>query len=223
MNSQGMDKNMQGTDEERPFGLPESSLPQHRVLVLNRLWQAVNIVGVRRAFALLFQEHAKVIHSDTGTFEVMEAGEWIEFSQRQPARLEDDMIHTVRLAIRIPRILLLNDFDRIPVQEVKFTRENIFERDRYTCQYCGQPFSARDLNLDHIIPRDRGGRTTWENLTTSCVRCNSRKGNRLPHEAGMRLLAKPTRPRWRPFAALARSGPIHESWVNFLHADKDPS
>lgn len=189
----------------------------HRVLVLNRNWQAVNIVGVKRAFALLFQDHAKVIHSDTGTFEVLDRDQWIEFSMTNPPQSKSDCIHTVRLSIRIPRILVLSEFDRLPVKEVRFTRDNIFERDNFTCQYCGEVFKPKELNLDHVIPRDRGGRTSWENIATSCVYCNSRKANRLPHEAGMRLIRKPQRPGWRPFVTFALNGNIDEAWSSFLH------
>lgn len=195
----------------------DDGFPRHRILVLNRNWQAVNIVGVKRAFALLFQDHARVIHSDTGTFEIMDRDEWFEFSVENPPKSERDSISTVRMKIRIPRILVLSEFDRLPVKEVKFTRDNIFERDNFTCQYCGQTFKPRELNLDHVIPRDRGGRTSWENIATSCIHCNSRKANRLPHEAGMRLIRKPQRPGWRPFVTFALHGDIDETWTSFLH------
>ncbi len=200
-----------------PRSPDEAGVPGHRILVLNRNWQAVNIVGVKRAFTLLFQDHAKVIHSDTGAFAILNCEEWFEFSEKNPPRDERDCICTVRMKIRIPRILVLNEFDRLPVKEVKFTRDNIFERDNYTCQYCGRSFKARELNLDHVIPRERGGRTSWENIATSCIHCNTRKANRLPHEAGMHLIRKPQRPGWRPFVTFALNGEIDETWTNFLH------
>ena len=82
----------------------------------------------------------------------------------------------------------------MPKKEVKFTRHNIFERDKNTCQYCGRVFDRKDLNLDHVIPRDRGGPTTWENIVCSCIECNTQKANRTPQEAGMHLIRKPKRP-----------------------------
>lgn len=197
------------------------SHPNHRVLVLNRLWQAVNVIDIKRAFALLFQEHARVIHSDSEQFLIFDASEWIAYSLENPAPKPEDCIHTIRLAIRIPRILLLTFYDQLPVQEVKFNRQNLFERDGYTCQYCGQSFASRELNLDHVIPRDRGGQTTWENIATSCKRCNARKANRLPHEAGMRLLRKPTRPPWKPFVTFASGAAIDSSWTHFLHVSQN--
>lgn len=187
-----------------------------RVLVLNRLWQAINIVGARRAFSILVREHAKVIHWQEGDFRVHSFTEWIAFSSAHPAIDRGRSVRTVNLQIRIPRILLLEEYDRLPMKEIKFTRQNLFERDRYTCQYCGNVFSHRSLNLDHVIPRDRGGRTTWENIVTSCLKCNTRKGNRLPHEAGVRLRRKPTRPKYRPFINCVLGNEIDVSWSTFL-------
>lgn len=187
-----------------------------RVLVLNRLWQAVNIVSAKRAFGLLFQDHAKVIYSGDDGLQVYPLIEWIDFSIGHPAINAWDCVHTIRYTIRVPKVLLLDVFDRLPMKEVKFTRQNLFERDNYTCQYCGRTYSVRSLNLDHVIPRDRGGRTTWENIVTACMRCNTRKANRLPHEASMYLRHKPERPRWRPFVSFVIGSEIDESWNHFL-------
>jgi 5-methylcytosine-specific restriction endonuclease McrA len=107
-------------------------------------------------------------------------------------------------------------FDRLPKKEVKFTRANIFERDKNTCQYCGKVFDKRDLNLDHVLPRDKGGQTTWENIVCSCIPCNTKKGNRLAHQAGMKLIKKPVRPKWRPFVNISFDGHRHESWRHFV-------
>ncbi len=185
-----------------------------QVLVLNRLWQAVNVCTVRRAFTLLCQGHAQVVCSDAkNNFLTHDFSSWQEFSQREP---EEEMVHTISFKIRVPRIIVLLLFDRLPQKEVKFTRHNIFERDKNTCQYCGKIFERKDLNLDHVIPRDRGGLTNWENIVCSCIPCNTRKGNRLPHEAGMHLIRKPARPKWRPFVHLTFHGQQHDSWKHFI-------
>ncbi|MEM1223924.1 MAG: HNH endonuclease, partial [Verrucomicrobiota bacterium] len=147
---------------------------KHRVLVLNRLWQAVNIVGVQRAFGLLLQDHAQVIHTTDGSFQMMDSKKWLELSMSDEPGDDEAYVQTVRMRIRTPKVLLLRNYDQLPVQEVKFTRENLFERDNYRCQYCGNGFQADQLNMDHVIPRDRGGRTSWENIVTSCIKCNSR-------------------------------------------------
>jgi 5-methylcytosine-specific restriction endonuclease McrA len=193
----------------------EAALDQP-VLVLNRLWQAVNVVGARRAFSLVARGHAHVVHlteSDYRTFSMMD---WIDFSVSNPPLDELEAVHTVRFRVRLPRVILLTVFDKLPRKEIKLTRNNVFQRDRNRCQYCGQTFDRRDLNLDHVIPRHYGGRTTWENVVCSCVRCNTRKANRLPHEAGLRLVRRPARPKWRPVISLVVDQPACEQWKHFL-------
>jgi 5-methylcytosine-specific restriction endonuclease McrA len=185
-----------------------------QVLVLNRLWQAVNVCSVKRALTLLFQGHAQVVLNDTdGSFQTYSFREWRDLSSANP---HPESIHTISFKIRVPRVILLMVFDQLPAKEVKFTRHNIFERDKNTCQYCGKTFDRRDLNLDHVVPRDRGGPTTWENIVCSCIRCNTRKGNRTPQEAGMRLIRKPRRPKWRPFLHVQVGLPAHDQWKHFI-------
>ncbi len=185
-----------------------------QVLVLNRLWQAVNVCTVRRAFTLLFQGHAQVVRSDRErNFFTHDFESWRDLSSREP---EEEMVRTIAFHVRVPRVIVLLLFDRQPKKEVKFTRYNIFERDKNTCQYCGIIFDRKELNLDHVLPRDRGGQTTWENIVCSCIPCNTRKGNRLPHEAGVQLIRKPARPKWRPFVNITFAGTLDESWRHFI-------
>jgi len=186
------------------------------VLVLNRLWQAVNVIGARRAFALLSRGHASVVHHHEDDFRVFSLMDWVDFSQDNPPLEVMDAVHTPRITIRLPRVILLAYFDRLPCKELKLTRSNVFERDKDTCQYCGKVFAREDLNLDHVIPRDFGGKTTWENIVCSCIKCNSRKANRLPHEAHMRLIRKPVRPKWRPVISLVLGNAERERWKDFL-------
>jgi 5-methylcytosine-specific restriction endonuclease McrA len=190
-----------------------SFLNQH-VLVLNRLWQAVNICTARRAIALLFEGHAQVVlGASDGSFQTYGFREWQDFSRQEP---HAESIRTVSFRLRVPRVILLLVFDRLPKKEVKFTRHNIFERDKNTCQYCGRVCDRQDLNLDHVIPRDRGGPTTWENIVCSCIECNTQKANSTPQEAGMHLIRKPKRPKWRPFVQVNIGLPYDESWKHFL-------
>jgi len=193
--------------------MSESFLSQH-VLVLNRLWQAVNVCSVRRALTLVFAGHAQIVmESGDGAFRTFNFPEWKDFSLQEP---HPESIHTVSFKIRVPRVILLLVFDHLPKKEVKFTRHNIFERDKNTCQYCGKVFDRKDLNLDHVIPRDRGGPTNWENIVCSCVGCNTRKANRTPQEAGLRLIRKPKRPKWRPFVQISFNVHLHDSWRHFI-------
>ena len=186
------------------------------VLVLNRLWQAVNVIAAKRAFSLLISDHAQVVHAEENDFQVFSILDWIDFSRDNPPLRDEDVVRTVRYPIRLPRIILLSVFDKMPKKELKLTRKNVFERDKQRCQYCGKSFAFEDLNLDHVIPRHYGGKTTWENIVCSCIKCNSRKANRLPHEANMRLIQKPSRPKWRPVINLAARGKKHEEWKHFL-------
>jgi 5-methylcytosine-specific restriction endonuclease McrA len=193
----------------------EAALDQP-VLVLNRLWQAVNIIGARRAFGLLVRGHAQVVHHAADDFKVFSMMDWIDFSRHNPPLSVVETVHTVRHTIRLPRVILLTFFDKLPCKELKLTRNNVFERDKNQCQYCGRHFTREELNLDHVIPRHYGGRTTWENIVCSCVKCNTRKANRLPHEAGVRLIRKPVRPKWRPVISLVLGTRHRELWKDFL-------
>jgi 5-methylcytosine-specific restriction endonuclease McrA len=188
----------------------------YKVLVLNRLWQAVNIVGVQRAFGLLLQDHAQVIYTGDGSFQVMDSTEWLELSAAEEPKDSEAYVQTVRLRVRVPKVLLLRSYDKLPVQEVRFTRDNLFERDHYRCQYCGDHFPDHKLNMDHVIPRAKGGRTSWENIVTSCIPCNTRKANRLPHQASMHLMKKPERPRWRPFISSLIDQNYDADWDHFI-------
>ena len=184
--------------------------------MLNRLWQAVNITTVRRAFVLIFQGHAQfvaniVTRDGENQFSTHDFESWRDFSRHQP---DGEMVHTVAYRVRVPSVIVLSLFDRLPRKEVRFTRANLFERDQNTCQYCARTLDRKELNLDHVLPRDRGGRTTWENIVCSCIPCNTRKANRLPHEAGMQLIRQPRRPRWRPFQ-IGRK-PADQQWRRFL-------
>ena len=191
----------------------ESLLDRH-VLVLNRLWQAVNVCSVRRAFTLLYQDHAHVVWRDVdNNYLTHDFPSWHDFSQHDPG---SELVHAVRFNIRVPTVVVLRAFDRLPSKEVKFTRQNIYERDNHTCQYCARSLDRQERNLDHVMPRQRGGQTSWENVVCSCIPCNTRKGNRLPQEAGMQLLKEPKRPRWRPFIHLTYSSAVHDSWRHFV-------
>jgi 5-methylcytosine-specific restriction endonuclease McrA len=184
------------------------------VLVLNRLWQAVNVCTVRRAMGLLFQGQAQVVLGDQdGAFQTFNFVEWSGLPNHEA---QSETIRTISMRIRIPRVIVLAIFDKLPRKDVKFTRHNIFERDKNTCQYCGIVFIRSDLNLDHVIPRDRGGPTNWENIVCSCIPCNTRKANRTPLEADLKLINHPAKPKWRPFIQIDLGLKCHDSWKHFI-------
>ena len=180
-----------------------------RVLVLNRLYQAVHVTSLRRAFCLLYKGHVRVVDPDYRTYDFEN---WRDI----PVQPNDDYIATPYLRIKVPRVVLLVDFDKLPRHQIRFTRRNIFFRDRNRCQYCGKKLPTRDLNLDHVVPLSRGGKSIWENVVCCCVDCNSHKGNRLPYETGMKLIRPPVKPRWHPLMRFTLTGSRYESWKNYL-------
>lgn len=179
------------------------------VLVLNSVFQAVQVTTVRRAFRLFYAGRARAVAPDFTTYDFEN---WCEL----PPGAGHEIICTPRRAIRIPRVIQLLHYDRVPRREVRFTRRNIFFRDRNRCQYCGRVFLQSDLNLDHVVPLSRGGSSTWDNVVCACVACNSRKGNRTPHEAGMLLVRLPRRPAGHPILRAGWIGPHYEEWRTFL-------
>ncbi len=188
------------------------------VLVLNRFWQPVHTCSARRAVHLLCLGHAQVVQVEgEEKFNTHDLGSWIGYSK---GIANGEIIHSVKLALRVPRIIVLAIYDRLPRLEVKFTRRNVFMRDKFTCQYCVKVLPEMKLNLDHVIPRDKGGKTTWDNIVTSCVKCNTRKSNKLPRDANMHPATKPFAPRWRPLYGLQENGMGDESWDHFLHFGK---
>jgi 5-methylcytosine-specific restriction endonuclease McrA len=146
-------------------------------------------------------------------FQTHDLMSWIDYSMRGGM---EEMIHGATIALMVPKIIVLAFYDRVPRLEVRFSRRNVFLRDKFTCQYCSKTLPETQLNLDHVLPRDKGGRTTWDNIVTSCFRCNTRKANKLPQEVGMHPHSQPFAPRWRPLFGLHENGMADESWNHFL-------
>ena len=189
------------------------------VLVLNRHYVAVHVVGVRRAFGLLLGELAEVIHDEDGTFANYNFEAWREISELRilEKRPEDDWIKAVHFEIQVPRVLRLLFYDRMPRRMVRLSRQAVFARDSHRCQYCGHRFPTSQLSLDHVIPRSRGGMSTWENMVCACLKCNVRKGGRTPREARMRLVQQPYRPKHNPLMALKLENPKYACWKTWVN------
>lgn len=188
------------------------------VLVLNRLYMAIHVINVRRAFGLLAKDLAEVIHIEDGQYANYNFDSWREISELRASFKEphDDWIRSVNFEIQVPRVIRLLSYDRLPRQTVRFNRRNLFARDGNRCQYCGKRFPTSELSIDHVVPRSRGGDTTWENVVCSCVRCNVRKGGRTPDEAAMKLVKAPVKPKRSPLVMLKLGNPKYESWKMFL-------
>jgi len=180
-----------------------------QVLVVNRHLQAVHLTTARRAFVLLWTDIARALDA---SWVAHDFGAW----SAVPPREGEVSVGTSRGHIRVPRVIQLVTFDRMPRSTVRLTRRNIFLRDAHTCQYCARQLPTRELNLDHVMPRSRGGPMSWDNVVCSCRVCNLRKGGRTPAEAAMRLLRQPRKPRWSPVLALAFSPSRPPEWDPFL-------
>lgn len=196
------------------------------MLLLNAHYMALCVVSVRRAFTLLFKTNAvfepvaEVVDVEDGRYVSYDFNDWAELSRykREFEPQAHDWVRTVRFDLAVPRIIRVLTFSRLPRQAVKFNRRNLFARDRNACQYCGRRFPTSELTLDHVIPRSRGGVTSWTNIVCACVKCNVRKGGRTPQEAHMDLVRRPTKPRRNPVLCFGLSDHRYSSWKQFLDA-----
>jgi 5-methylcytosine-specific restriction endonuclease McrA len=191
---------------------------QASVLVLNRLYMAVHVVNVRRAVCLLFRELAEVIHFEQGAYANYDFQSWIASCVLWATAKEphDDWIRSVNFEMRVPRVIRLLDYERLPRQQLHLNRRNVLARDAHLCQYCGRHFPSHQLSLDHVIPRSRGGLTTWENVVCACLECNIRKGGRTPKEARMTLVRRPAKPAHNPHLAMKLHNPKYHAWRTWL-------
>ncbi len=188
------------------------------VLVLNRSFVAVHITNVRRAITLLFRQLAEVVHIEEGQYAAHTLDSWRELSAlhssfRGP---DEDWVRAVGYDLQAPRVIRLVSCDRGPRQGLRFNRRNVFARDGNQCQYCGKHFPTSELSLDHVVPRSRGGITSWENIVCACVACNVRKGGRTPPEAQMNLVRHPVKPKRSPLLTVKLGNPKYESWKSFV-------
>jgi len=198
-------------------------------LVLNRNWQPVGMATVARSLTLVVSERARIV--DPTNFQQYT---WSDWSKLIPTD-DEPFVQGVKFRLRVPEVITLTEYDRVPTKSVTFSRRNIYKRDRFTCQYCGRQgrslslnhhdvisetnsrhasLSMEELTIDHVMPRSRGGTSTWENCVLACLDCNKRKANRTPAEAHMPLRKEPARPTWRPL--YARHDVRIESWSKFL-------
>jgi 5-methylcytosine-specific restriction endonuclease McrA len=184
------------------------------VLVLNRSFIAISLTSRRRALRLVYLDRASVVDAEYKTYSF---NDWFELSQiikDHPA----GYIWTPQFRIAIPEVIALKHYDKVQFEEPRLTRKNIYDHYGHRCCYCGKRFDSQSLNIDHIMPRSRGGKTEWNNIVTSCIACNLRKGNRTPQEAGMRMTITPHRPSRRVKIALVLNPGIAvpRTWQRFI-------
>jgi 5-methylcytosine-specific restriction endonuclease McrA len=163
-------------------------------LLLNASFEPLEIISWKRSVTIVYSKQKAMA---------------IETHDEQVSSGEDDY--------DLPSVVRLNDRVQLPKRPVPFNKINVFHRDEFKCQYCGEEFDYKDLTFDHVLPQSRGGETTWENITTSCGPCNHSKGNRTPEEADMTLLSDPKEPKWMPFSISRHNhGFFSENWTKYL-------
>jgi 5-methylcytosine-specific restriction endonuclease McrA len=188
------------------------------VLVLNRNWYPIRVISHRRAFAMLFAGIADVLDDWHGDYQSYDFSQWAQLSPRLflDARAKYFWMRTVRVAYAVPKIVRATQYCKIPPSSMRLNRINLMARDRHTCQYCGTVLLAKQLTLDHVIPKSRGGQMSWSNIVCCCKKCNVFKGRRTPDEARMRLLREPRQPHLLEFMKDLGGQVADPSWRPFL-------
>jgi len=188
-------------------------LNKNIVLVLNRNWQAINIRTPQDAFCQMATNVATALDIEGEDYiRPVKWDEWITL----PIREQDNAVRTAHTAIRVPTVVVAVNFAKVPKKRPKLSARNIRERDDNRCQYTGRLLQPSEGSLDHVVPRSRGGADTWENLVWSAKEVNQRKADRLPHEAGLKLLSVPRAPKELPVTALLRNPHGLAEWKLFL-------
>jgi 5-methylcytosine-specific restriction endonuclease McrA len=187
-------------------------LNKNIVLVLNKNWQAINTRTPADAFCQMATNVATALHIDGDDIRPVGWDEWLTL----PVREQDSAVQTVRGVIRVPTVIVAVNYARVPKKRPKLCAKTIRERDGNRCQYTGKVLRPDEGSLDHILPRSRGGPDSWENLVWADKQVNARKGNRLPHEAGLKLLSAPRAPKELPITALIRNAADVPDWNLFV-------
>ena len=174
-----------------------------KVLVLNKSWIPINVTTANRAICLVYTGLAKVVNQKT--YETFDFDRWLN----QEA---EHYVHSVKLTIPVPEVITLVHYNQTRMRlRVPFSRTNLLRRDDYTCQYCCKKSKAGKLTIDHVVPRSKGGVTSWANCVVACDTCNRRKGSRALHEVGYSLSRQPSTPSWR----IDYSSWGNEAWETF--------
>ena len=190
-------------------------------LVLNKGWNAVAVKLFRDSIPKLINEGARAMDEDTSNLYL-----WEEWSETYIFDTMEDKtkryINCGKFFMRVPEIIVLSDFNKVNNTSVRLTRRNLLIRDHNTCQYTGKQLPSSELNMDHIIPRASGGKTTWENVVMADWRINSQKGSKSLKDSGLQLIANPVKPRWNPlYSKHVRSNNVKESWKKFIKGGWD--
>lgn len=178
-------------------------------LMLNKAWIPIRVTTVEDALMKLFTGAARVVDED---YSVHDFESWAELKALEGK----PCIRTGHLTIRVPEVIVLSVYADVPDRKLVFSRANVYKRDRYTCQYCGKRPDIKELTIEHIVPRSKGGPSSWTNCVLACFECNSKKANKSLVESGLKLRCRPTKPDWSPSLVLARVKNVPMSWEKFV-------
>jgi 5-methylcytosine-specific restriction endonuclease McrA len=182
------------------------------VLVLNRHWQAIHVKTPAEAFCMIASDAARGLDISEGSFVPTSWKDWLLL----PVREHDFSVQTPRGVVRVPTVIVASNYAKVPLRRPCFGPRGIWERDGGICQYTGRKLAADEGNIDHVLPRSRGGTSSWENCVLAHREVNSRKADRLPHEAGLTLRSRPRAPRALPTSAFIRNQHGVPDWEYFL-------
>jgi 5-methylcytosine-specific restriction endonuclease McrA len=187
-------------------------LNKSTVLVLNRHWQAIHVKTPAEAFCMMASDAATALDISESNFLPTKWSDWIALRVRD----WDQAVNTPRGPVRVPTVIIAVNYTRVPLRRPRFGARGIWERDGGVCQYTGRKLAPKEGNIGHVVPRSRGGKTSWDNCVLAHHEVNSRKANRLPHEAGLRLRKQPVAPRVVPASVLIRNHHGVPDWQHFL-------
>jgi len=184
------------------------------ILVLNKIWIPVYIVDFKKTMSLIYTGNAHALDRDYYTYDY---DSWLDFTIKDAESHPYQKIHTTQLAIALPEIIVLTKFDKLATRDIKYSRENVFTRDKNKCQYCGKHFNNKEMTIDHVVPKAKGGKSHWSNVVAACKACNGKKADKMLHECGMKLIKLPRKPQWfNPLTKFAGKEHPCKSWDKFM-------
>lgn len=197
-----------------------SILESTRVLKLNKGYMPIDVITAKDAFIDIFMGKSEVVNVEDSAYVSYDFESWAEISQLkhelEDFGIHDEWIFTSSLILQVPRVVRSLSYDKVPKYRVKLNRRNIYHRDKNTCQYCGKTLPTNELNIDHVIPKSKGGTNSWTNLVCSCLKCNRKKADMLLEDAHMKLLKRPVEPMHSANLEIHVKHPKYMTWKNFI-------
>lgn len=181
-------------------------------LILNKHWIPIRVTTVREALIKLFEGRAKAVHSEDYSVYDFESWSQLRLMKNEP------YLTLAKSTMRVPNVIVMSEYGGVPEPKVVFSRANLYRRDDHTCQYCGKKTSTSKLTIDHIVPRSRGGKSSWLNCVVACWDCNALKADKTANEVGLKLLRKPFKPEWTPKLVFKRVPNTPKNWEKFVSA-----